>query len=399
MSRSWQEGIYEMKKQRVLFVSPTPSHPQDAGNRARIFQIASLIKRYGHELHFCHIVHSPGNLHEMINYWDRYINIPPNFTYKSEIIRSWNWRIAQRLPRLTIPYGVDDWIPNDCVKKVKNALGNTQYDIVIVNYVFLSKILDIFDDNVVKIIDTHDKFGGRAKLFLKNNEIPSWFFTTENQERKALNRSDIIFAIQENEYRYFQKLSSKQVLKIGHFSPVSRICECSCSNKDLLFIGSDNAINRHAARRLIDEIFPAVKKSVPNAKLTIAGKVCHSIGDVPEGCCKIGTFGDLYEVYRTKALVVNPVFFGTGLKIKNIEALSFGMAVITTDVGAEGIEEGSDIAFAVASTSKQFSDVVVDLLLNPQSRIKFQKKALEFVKNYNKQIIEKIDSVFSPNIL
>ena len=133
-----------MKKQRILFVSPTPSHPQDAGNRARVFRIASLIKQYGHELHFCHIEHSTGNRLEMANCWDRCFHIPSDFTFKSEIIRLWNWRIARKFPRLTLPYGVDDWVSDDCVKQVKTAIGDNQYDIVVVNYVFLSKIFNIF---------------------------------------------------------------------------------------------------------------------------------------------------------------------------------------------------------------------------------------------------------------
>ena len=388
-----------MKKQRILFVSPTPSHPQDAGNRARIFQIASLIKQYGHEVHFCHIEHSPGNRLEMADCWDRYFNIPSDFTYKSEIIRLWNWRNARRFPRLTLPYGVDDWVSDDCVKQVKTAIGDNQYDIVVVNYVFLSKIFNIFGSNVLKIIDTHDRFGGRAKLFLKNNEIPSWFFTTEDQERKAVNRSDIIIAIQENEYRYFKEIASKPVITIGHFSPVLQICGHSHSSKELLFIGSDNQINRHAARILMDEIFPSIKASVPDARLNIAGKICQAIGNGPEGCFKVGVVDDLFEAYERAAIVVNPVFFGTGLKIKNIEALSFGKAVVTTDAGAEGIEECKDKAFAVAKTPQQFSDIVVRLLRDPQARIELEKDALEFVKTYNRQIVDKIEMILSRKVV
>jgi glycosyltransferase involved in cell wall biosynthesis len=73
--------------------------------------------------------------------------------------------------------------------------------------------------------------------------------------------------------------------------------------------------------------------------------------------------------------VINPVSVGTGLKIKTVEALAFGKAVITTRCGAEGLESGAGTAFEVVEDMRQMAGEVVRLLTDPNRRRTLEHQA------------------------
>ncbi|HEY6838482.1 MAG TPA: glycosyltransferase, partial [Geobacteraceae bacterium] len=89
---------------------------------------------------------------------------------------------------------------------------------------------------------------------------------------------------------------------------------------------------------------------------------------------------DLTDEYRRAAIVINPIVAGTGLKIKSVEALCHGKALVTTVNGAEGIACADEPPFVVAHDWKDFAEAVVTLLENGQRRLALQKRALNFAR-------------------
>jgi glycosyltransferase involved in cell wall biosynthesis len=75
----------------------------------------------------------------------------------------------------------------------------------------------------------------------------------------------------------------------------------------------------------------------------------------------MGEVKELESVYELADIVVNPLTVGTGLKIKMVEAMGFSKAVISTEVGAEGIE-GEGTAYLRAGTREEFADCLGRLL-------------------------------------
>jgi glycosyltransferase involved in cell wall biosynthesis len=72
------------------------------------------------------------------------------------------------------------------------------------------------------------------------------------------------------------------------------------------------------------------------------------------------------------------VTLGTGLKIKTVEALALGKAVVTTSCGAEGLERGTGSAFIVADDMRQLAREVVELLQNPTRRLSLESTAIKW---------------------
>jgi hypothetical protein len=149
---------------RVLVVSPTPSHPQDAGNRVRIFALATAMRSMGHQVHFAHLQMEKGDEAAMADWWG------PGYhpiAFERPAIRRSPWqRIGRRIVRLFDPglrytYLIDEWFDTRSVDALRALDRRHEYDVVLVEYVFMSKALEAFPGSALKIIDTHDIFTNR----------------------------------------------------------------------------------------------------------------------------------------------------------------------------------------------------------------------------------------------
>ena len=385
---------------KILVISPVPSHPQNAGNRARIYNLLLNLKEVGHNVYFAHIAETLGDNSSMQQCWgDNFFTIPytkPETAYRKRS-EGWVAKAAARAISLLGPdprytFAIDDWYDdrvNASIGKLANAINP---DVVIAEYVFFSKVLNNFDSSVLKIIDTHDVFSNRYKLYLKNSQKPRWFSTTQRQEKKGLRRADIALAIQEKEASFFANLLQppQQVVTVGHLVSLQPI-PLQENNHAILYIGSRNHINVIGVQRFVQDIFPKIKEKIADARLILAGEICDAI-EAFEGCSKLGRVDSLPEAYALANVAINPVYFGTGLKIKSTEALGYARPLVTTSVGAEGLEAGAGKAFVVAETPDDFAQSIADILLDKQRRETLSSQAYSFAKQQNLQCLSSLEN-------
>lgn len=128
--------------------------------------------------------------------------------------------------------------------------------------------------------------------------------------------------------------------------------------------------NADGARFLVREIFPRVKKEVPNARVFIVGQ--NPPGRVRSLASRdvvvTGFVEDISTEYQKSQVAVSPVRFGAGTLNKVLEPLAMGIPVVSTPNGVAGLNlaAGSDIL--VASNATEFADCIVRLLKNPEFR-------------------------------
>ena len=387
--------------QKVLLISPVPSHPQNAGNRARINSLLLSLQQLGHEVHFIHIQESSGDIAAMRQAWGgRFYSIPyqPPATRQKVFSRRLDQLLLRKLqailgndPRYNYP--IDSWYDDSTNPILKDLATSINPDVVIVEYVFFSKALECFDSNILKIIDTHDIFADRYKLYLRKGQPPQWFSTSREQENKGLKRANCIIAIQQHEAAYFSKQFShhQHVITVGHLVPLLFL-QRPVKHHTLLFLASKNPINVHALNYFFNDIFPLAKARDPNLKLLLAGEICTAVED-REDCLKLGTIDELHTAYAQADIVINPIQFGTGLKVKNIEALGFGKPLVTTSTGAFGLESGIGQAYLVADDPEQFAAAILSLLTDSQLYRQLSQQAYEFAVGWNAACLENLSSL------
>ena len=376
---------------RILIVTPTSTHPQNAGNRRRLHTLGQILTDEGFELHWVHVRQERGfDERAMAAEWPNFTALPVKSPKEKRIRRMYRF-VQPWLPRSwALPFDVDDWYSVNLDAHLSRLHNRFKFDAVMVEYIWFSKALNAFGNNVLKIIDTHDVFAERQRLFLKRGLSPGWFFTTRRSEAKALNRADVALAIQENDARHLQSLTPKRVAIVGHETPVASN-PCARKGKTVLFVGSRNAPNLDGLRWFLRESWPIIRQNEPRARLVVAGNCCEKLSPEP-GMEMRGEAPDITALYESATVVINPLQFGTGLKIKMIEALGMGCPVVATRIGAEGLAEGT---YLLREDPREFAEGVVTFLGNSSLREEFSAKAIAFVRDYNRTVRRSLLNVFN----
>jgi glycosyltransferase involved in cell wall biosynthesis len=136
--------------------------------------------------------------------------------------------------------------------------------------------------------------------------------------------------------------------------------------RDVLFVGSfPHRPNRDAAHWMADEIWPRVLRAVPAARLTLAG--ARPTDDIlaldgRDGIRVAGDLPDLAPLYRSHAVLSAPIRFGSGTRLKILEALASGIPVVSTTIGAEGLGLEPGAHLMVADDAESFAERVIRLL-------------------------------------
>jgi glycosyltransferase involved in cell wall biosynthesis len=145
--------------------------------------------------------------------------------------------------------------------------------------------------------------------------------------------------------------------------------------------------NLDAALRLARRIFPPVKASHPGARLKI-------VGDGPPRALRAmespaiavtGRVPDMTPLLEEAAVVVVPLRCGGGIRMKMIEALRAGKAVVATALAAEGLEIRPGSEFMLAETDGEFSDAISSLLNQPELRQMLGCRARQWSDSFCRQ--------------
>jgi len=136
------------------------------------------------------------------------------------------------------------------------------------------------------------------------------------------------------------------------------------NTSDLLFVGNFNhPPNEDAVRYFCGEVLPVIVKDLPEVKLYIVGNnpTDHVKALASERVIVTGYVPDLTPYLMQARISVSPLRYGAGMKGKVGEALSWGLPVVTTSMGAEGMElvDGQDVL--IGDTAEQFAACVVRL--------------------------------------
>jgi glycosyltransferase involved in cell wall biosynthesis len=293
--------------------------------------------------------------------------------------------------------GIDDWYYDGWGSYVSRVMEERKPDLVMVGYVYLSKVLEQVRMKCPTWIDTHDKFSGRGDLFLQQGVKPNFFFTNEQEEAKGLNRADGVIAISDEEREFFSSLVSKPCRTIPHLV-VERTSEIP-DQPAIGFIGSDNPINRLGMDWFLRECWPLVHEKKSSLVLYIAGTICRYLeeGDVPDRVVLRGRM-DLDEFYDSIRCAIVPLHSGTGQKIKFIEALGQKTPVVTTTHGAGDDAERAGCGLMVADSAGEFADALITLATDDMLLGRFRDDAARHIRLYNEQTTKALADLLKDSV-
>lgn len=133
------------------------------------------------------------------------------------------------------------------------------------------------------------------------------------------------------------------------------------------------------------EIWPQVLQTVPNARFRIVGKKpVPAVQRLASTQVEVtGTVNSIVEHLQQAWVVVVPLRMGGGTRLKIYEAMAAGRAVVSTSIGAEGLDvnDGKDII--LADDNDAFAHAIITLLREPELRKRYERAAAELVTRFD----------------
>ena len=377
-----------MNNKNILVLTPTPSYPQDAGNRKRIYALTKYLQELGATIYF---VYCPRE-------WDREI---PQDAFNG-MHQCWDYFFMAYPVQRSVHQTENEYFELDAwwdvgieftVNWIKLAVD---FDMVLCNYIFYSKVLELFDEKVTKVIDTHDIMSNRNYLLDKKLGYRDFFYVSPESEKKALERAHLVLSIKEDESNWFECLSSTPVLTIGHLEPKPTVTidrQIEYENLKLGFIGSANPINVKNLESFLDKYLALYSSYSDRLTFVVGGKVCQALDPrFSDRVEIIGMVDDVAEFYEQIDIAILPFEFSTGLKIKTVEALSWQKPCMGTVNAFEGL--GSSSKHHSFASIEELALGIKDLIDNPQMVHQLQQGSEVVFTNYCDRVKEAIAKLY-----
>ena len=177
---------------------------------------------------------------------------------------------------------------------------------------------------------------------------------------------------------------------LAQYQPDPAASDATASAPLITFVGAmDWEPNVDGVEYFCGEVWPQIKAEVPQARFRIVGRnpdrrvqkwASNSINDSIE---VTGRVPSIVEHLRQSAVVIVPLRIGGGTRLKIYEAMATAKAVVSTTVGAEGLDvhHGRDII--LADDPRSFAQAVIMLLRDPELRRRYEKAAVETAARYD----------------
>lgn len=237
----------------------------------------------------------------------------------------------------------------------------------------------------------------------EKSALKRWYLTIQNTrlkkfEQETFGRVDAIITITDADKAYIQK--QFKTLKVT-------TCITGIDVKDyehlpvktkagtLFSFGSMDWIpNQEAVDWFINNCWKSIYNKHPQCKFVIAGRHMPAKFKNLElpGVEVVENVSNNREFYSAYDVMLVPLLSGSGLRIKIIEGLAYGKAIVSTHIGAEGIAIVNQQHLILADTPEEFVDAVNKLLDSPEEKNKLQQNAKQFAKDHleNKHITKQL---------
>ena len=273
-------------------------------------------------------------------------------------------------------------------EQFSRILKDNQYDYIIISYAYWAELIreNKHLKNAKLIIDTHDFLTSQFQNQKRFN-LGKYF----NKEVELLNLFQKVWVISSDENYVFSQFVSSEVITIPHALD-AKFQLNSTKKYDLVYVASSNEHNVKSAKWFFEEVYPKLN---PNLSICVVGKINEHISELPN-VTKMHFVEDLDQVYSESRVAICPMLSGTGLKIKVVEALSFGLPVVCNPRGIDGLINKTNNGCLVAEDATTFSKYIEQLLTDENFYKQQQTLSKNFFENYLSVnlVYSELDNVF-----
>lgn len=303
-------------------------------------------------------------------------------------------------------YHVKRFISQQFKDRLAEVLDKEKFDIVQLEMIYMAPYIDTiraYSDAVI-VLRAHNvehliwnRIAKKTVFFAKRWYINHLVRTLKKYEMSVLDRVDGIAAITPNDALFFRRVTATPVIdlpfgvNINKFHPVFEVGDAPT----FYHIGSmDWMPNQEGIKWLLNNVWSDVLKRVPDAKLYLAGRNMPKwlTGTKKKNVIVVGEVPDAHEFVNGNNVAIVPLFSGSGMRIKIIESMALGKTVITTTVGAEGIQYSEMDDIIIADNEPKMIENICRLYKHPEEAEAIGLNARRLIEEIydNKKIINRL---------
>lgn len=262
---------------------------------------------------------------------------------------------------------------------VRSLLDASPYRAVLSTYAWTAPIFADLARPVLRVLDVQDILHEHADACRRATGASTTFSLPRATEEFLWRQWDQLIAISpEDDDRIRRDLLPGQRLMCVRHAVAPASAPSPGRDDVALYAGSDNVSNVASVKWLLEEVWPLVRKARPSARLRIAGLICRALSETAaaDGVEVLGFKDDLRGEIESAGAIVAPYLYGSGLKIKVVEAACAGKAVVTTSAGLIGSGLEPARAIDVHDTPLEFASALAQVLGDADHRARRGAEAL-----------------------
>jgi glycosyltransferase involved in cell wall biosynthesis len=281
---------------------------------------------------------------------------------------------------------------------VSEVIGQIRCDAVLVEFLYMFQYTRVcgllpvfFSAHNVETLKYRRWYEGQPLGLLERCRVCFQYAAIRRLESSVGGRASVVFVTSDYDRDKLREMNNEGEFVVvpngadpDYFMP--RDADTFTGPPSVLFVGSlFYKPNADAVRFLVNEVMPILRSEV-------AGCECHIVGNTgggdfsslhrPEsGVFLQGYVQDVRPFLMRSQVLAVPLFIGSGTRIKILEAMASGTPVVSTRVGAEGLDYSAGVDICLAETSAEMAKSISGLIRNPDLAYRMGQAGRRLVEN------------------
>ncbi len=312
------------------------------------------------------------------------------------------------------PYYVAKFYHPRMARLIRQLTSDTAFDIVQLEMVQMAQYVE-FSGRGRKVLQAHDvafrpayrRYRSAASVLGKAISFVEWC-RWSLFERKMAVRFDRVITVTEQDKMLLERLTgSRCVSYLPRGADIAdTLPQYSEREKEtILFVGTfSHRPNREAGLWLAGEIFPLVQRTFPGSVLLVIGSnppaPLRDLAARNDHIRILGFVDDVAVHLRSAAVFAAPLRSGGGVKVKILHAMGQGIPVVTTKVGAEGIEGLTSASVLVGDTAEKLADSICALFKDRERAAGIGMNGWKVMKEHYswKSVTRRLEEIYSATL-
>ena len=384
----------------ILFLTTQFPYPLDNGGKIGAFNGLSVVSK-NNKVTVLSFAEDTSDFLEAEKYFK---DILPNVTFIKPVKQDVHirkkplklaWAILKGIIN-NIPYAIAKFENRDMTKAIDDIIKKQHWDLVFIDYINMcgygryikAHYKEYFDYYIFKdhnkeyelVEQESKKYTGIKKIILEVDSQRTLMY-----EKKEAQEASIVYSVCDNNTEFLRKFNSNAHSMLPTYVIKKEKVEKypKKNTHKILFLGGLSwKANLDGLKWFVEDVFPIVKQNVSQASLTVVGGgLNYNPFERKEGIEYLGYMKDISSVYEDKMVFIVPLFEGSGIRIKILEAFDNQVPVVSTSIGCDTIGATNGEHLIVADNKDEFARGVIELLKNENLNRELREKAKIFLQN------------------